>query len=470
MFNTNTTSTIQTKEVEEGTILKIEETITKQGYTFIGWDYDFNKPITTDLEVNAKWQANKYTITFNPNGGKVTSTTQQVTYDSDYTLITPTYEGHAFMGWYYNDKLFEESGIWKIDKDITLYAKFIMNQYTLTFVTNGGTSIERVTQDYGTIVNVEDPTKENYIFDGWYKDETFKTKYTITTMPNEDLTLYAKWRFFPKQIEENGSKYIYFGEYPQTLKEESVNIISNTPDKDGYYLGSDGERYAKVVAKPDSSSIYFNNKQQIIEGNTYYFKVEPIKWKILSVNGIEYQLMTDLIIDCQQFNSSSSTRTIDGKTVYANNYEYSDIRKWLNEDFYNKAFTKALQSYINTTFVDNSLASTKDSSNPYTCNDTYDKVYLLSYKDITNSGYGFSSSLYTYDKSRQKQLTDYAKAMGCYMNKGADYYNNGYYWLRSPYYDSGDYARYVFDDGSIFSTLVNSSDVGVSAAITISLS
>ena len=174
-----------------------------------------------------------------------------------------------------------------------------------------------------------------------------------------------------------------------------------------------------VLSQPMMETLQLNlpivksNKQQIIKGNTYYFKVEPIKWKILSVNGIEYQLMTDLIIDCQQFNSSSSTRTIDGKTVYANNYEYSDIRKWLNEDFYNKAFTKVLESYINTTFVDNSLASTKDSSNPYTCNDTYDKVYLLSYKDITNSGYGFSSSLYTYDKSRQKQLTDYAKAMRC---------------------------------------------------------
>ena len=233
--------------------------------------------------------------------------------------------------------------------------------------------------------------------------------------------------------------------------------------------------FLMVLSQPMMETLQLNlpivksNKQQIIKGNTYYFKVEPIKWKILSVNGIEYQLMTDLIIDCQQFNSSSSTRTIDGKTVYANNYEYSDIRKWLNEDFYNKAFTKALQSYINTTFVDNSLASTKDSSNPYTCNDTNDKVYLLSYKDITNSGYGFSS-FYTYDKSRQKQLTDYAKAMGCYMNKGADYYNNGYYWLRSPSSYSDDLARFVNYDGNIRYDWVYTSDFGVSAAITISLS
>ena len=229
--------------------------------------------------------------------------------------------------------------------------------------------------------------------------------------------------------------------------------------------------FLMVLSQPMMETLQLNlpivksNKQQIIKGNTYYFKVEPIKWKILSVNGIEYQLMTDLIIDCQQFNSSSSTRTIDGKTVYANNYEYSDIRKWLNDDFYNKAFTKVLESYINTTFVDNSLASTKDSSNPYTCNDTYDKVYLLSTKDITNSGYGFIN-----DKSRQKQLTDYAKAMGCDMYTGAAYYNNGWFWLRSPFSYFDNNACYVCGDGHIFSTLVNSSDVGVSAAITISLS
>ena len=307
--------------------------------------------------------------------------------------------------------------------------KFKSNKYNIIFNTNGGTSIKQVTADYETLINIENPTKDGYIFEGWYKDEAFTTKYIITTMPNEDITLYAKWVEYMKPYEVNGSKYIYFGEYPQTLKADSVTIISDTLDSNGYYLGSDGERYAKVVAKPHLyQTACFSNQQQIVKGTTYYFKVEPIKWKILSfIDNTTYQLMTDLIIDSQKFYSSSDARTIDGKTIYPNNYEYSDIRKWLNENFYNKAFTKALQSCIHTTLVDNSLASTGDVSNPYICNDTYDKVYLLSCKDIKNKEYGFIDN-----ETRQKQVTDYAKSLGCNINIDTNYYCSGIYWLRSP--------------------------------------
>ncbi len=397
-FNTNTTSTIEPKQVEEGTILTNIETLTKEGYTFKGWDYDFTKPITSNLIVNAIWAANQYTITYDPNGGEVDIESQIVYFGASYTLPIPTREGWTFIGWY-NDSTLYQAGIWNTESDVVLTANWISKPFI-----------------------------------------------------------------------ENGNQYIYFGEYPQTLKGESVTIISTTPDSNGYYLGSDNERYAKVAAKPYSSPYYFSNKQQIVKGTTYYFKVEPIKWKILQVNGTEYKLVTDLIIDNQKFHSSTDTRTIDGKTIYANNYEYSDIRQWLNEDFYNKAFTKELQSIINTTLVDNSVASTGDSSNQYICNDTYDKVYLLSCKDVTNEEYGFTN-----DKSREKQLTDYAKAKGCYMDTSTDRYNNGLFWLRSPNFNYGN-ARYVRSDGyvdfigSIGIGRVINDTVGVSAAITISFS
>ena len=124
-----------------------------------------------------------------------------------------------------------------------------------------------------------------------------------------------------------------------------------------------------------------------------------------------------------------------------------------------------MQLCINTTIVENSLASTGDTSNPYICNDTYDKVYLLSYKDITNEEYGFKDNA-----SRQKQLTDYAKALGCYMDTDTEYYNNGCYWLRSPRSNIDDFARYVHSSGVIYSGWVDYVNVGVSSAITISLS
>lgn len=102
-------------------------------------------------------------------------------------------------------------------------------------------------------------------------------------------------------------------------------------------------------------------------------------------------------------------------------------------------------------------------------------MYLLSYKDLTNTEYGFTDNT-----SRQKQVTDYAKALGCYMNTSDNYYNTGYYWLRSPYpYDSDTYdyfySRYVYydgivHDGDIFGgRWVFYPGVGVSATITITL-
>ncbi|MCI6716720.1 MAG: DUF6273 domain-containing protein, partial [Mollicutes bacterium] len=101
----------------------------------------------------------------------------------------------------------------------------------------------------------------------------------------------------------------------------------------------------------------------------------------------------------------------------------------------------------------------------YTCNDTYDKVYLLSYTDITNEEYGFTN-----DVSREKQLSDYAKALGSYMSTSTDYYNNCQYWLRSPYSSRGDFARCVNNYGNIHDVSVNIGHFGVSPAITISLS
>ena len=347
---------------------------------------------------------------------------------------------------------------------VNIYRKHLYeaNKYTITYNANGGeVDIESQIVNFGASYTLPIPTRNGYIFIGWYNDSTLYQAGIWNT--ESDVVLTANW--ISKPFIENGNQYIYFGEYPQTLKQDSVTIISTTPDSNGYYLGSDGERYAKVDAKPKSSPYYFSNKQQIVKGTTYYFKVESIKWRILQVNGTEYKLVTELIIDNQKFHSSTDTRTIDGKTIYANNYEHSDIRKWLNEEFYNKAFTKELQAYINTTFVDNSLASTGNASNSYICNDTYDKVYLLSCKDVTNEEYGFTN-----DVSRQKQLTDYAKALGCYMDTDTEYYNNGGSWLRSPSIDDGGTARSVNNVGFIRSPWVYGGSVGVSAAITISLS
>lgn len=455
-----------THEVLKGNNISNLYEPTRIGYDFYGWmidekEFRINKNNNMLLKINvqANWNITKYYISYNRESGTpVTSLPSSYTYQDEVKIPNLTKSGYTFIGWkgdkgnIKKDLIISKGTVG--DKNYT--AIFEANEYTITFDANGGilsTNTQKVT--YDSTFELPTPKKEGYRFLGWYYNNTLiiagQWKYET------DIKLTAKW-VDSKIILKDG--YIFFGEYPQTLKKDNVTIISSTPDSDGYYKGSDGERYAKVVAKPYNwYTIYFNDTTTIVEGSTYYFKVEPIKWKIKEENNETITLISDVILDCQMYYSSTSTRTIDGNKIYPNNYEYSDIRKWLNNDFLNKAFTEELQAYIATSVVDNSLSSTGDETNPYICNNTYDKIYLPSYKEMENISYD----------TRQKQLTDYAKALGCYMNTSSSYYNNGYYWLRSPYYDYSNYVRNVTYNGYVSTSNVSNPIVGVAPALTITI-
>ena len=159
---------------------------TKEGHTFIGWysgesEWDFETPVTADLTLTAKWQINRYTITFDTAGGsEVPSITQ------DYgTAITPpaapTRTGYTFAGW---DKTIPST---MPAGDMTITARWTVNQYTITFKPeNGGQDIV-IKQDYGTAITAPaNPTKTGYTFAGW--DKTIPS-----TMPAGDMTITARW-------------------------------------------------------------------------------------------------------------------------------------------------------------------------------------------------------------------------------------------------------------------------------------
>ncbi len=159
---------------------------TKEGHTFIGWyngesEWNFETPVTADLTLTAKWQINRYTITFDTAGGsEVPSITQ------DYgTAITPpaapTRTGYTFAGWDKTIPTTMPAG------DMTITARWQVNQYTITFKPeNGGQDIV-IKQDYGTAITAPaNPTKTGYTFAGW--DKTIPT-----TMPAGDMTITARW-------------------------------------------------------------------------------------------------------------------------------------------------------------------------------------------------------------------------------------------------------------------------------------
>ena len=198
---------------------------TKEGYTFIGWyngesEWDFETPVTTGLILTAKWQVNQYTITFDTAGGsEVPSITQ------DYgTAITPpaapTKTGYTFAGWDREIPTTMPAG------DMTITARWQVNQYTITFDTAGGSEVPSITQDYGTAITPPAaPTRTGYTFAGW--DKTIPA-----TMSAENITLTARWTVNQYTITfkpENGGQDI-------VIKQDYGTAITApaNPTKTGY--------------------------------------------------------------------------------------------------------------------------------------------------------------------------------------------------------------------------------------------
>ncbi len=274
----------------------------------------------------------------------------------------------------------------------------------------------------------------------------------------------TKREMVPNIVSENC--VAYYGLYPQTHVNDRDLIAKlfslKKSEKNGYYF-YDGSYYAKKSASPSFSYNTFSDGTEIVKGTTYWFKCEPIEWKILSSDNGTYSLVSTVLLDAHQYYSSTSNRTIDGKTVCPNNYKYSDIRSWLNDDFYNAAFSLLDSSYIQTVEVDNSASITNSSTNENTYENTKDKVYLLSYNDYKNASY------FPDNASRYCEPTDYAKANGAYCSTSSLYNGNGWYWTRSPYGYPSAYAWGVDSNGFLNSDYVNVTYRGVRPAITIKI-
>ena len=225
-FDTNGGSEITPITQDYGTAITAPANPTREGYTFIGWDKAI--PATMPAEnmiITAKWKVNQYTITFDTNGGsEITPITQ------DYgTAITapanPTREGYTFIGW---DKAIPAT---MPAENMIITAKWKVNQYTITFDSNGGSEIAPITQDYGTAIAAPaDPTREGYTFIGW-------DKAIPTTMPAENMIITAKWRDIAVptgeiKIAENGWKSFFntitFGLFFKDTQMVTVTAADNS--------------------------------------------------------------------------------------------------------------------------------------------------------------------------------------------------------------------------------------------------
>ena len=202
----------------------------RQGYQFTDWylddtKYDFNAAVTGDMTLTARWTVNQYTITFDTDGGSAVAPITQDYGTAIAAPANPTREGYTFMGW--NPVLPATMPA----ENMTIKAQWRINQYTITFDTDGGSEIAPITQDYGTQITAPaDPTREGYTFIGW-------DKAIPATMPAGDMTIKAQWKDSEKptgeiKISKNSWKSflnnITFGLFFKDTQTVTINAADNS--------------------------------------------------------------------------------------------------------------------------------------------------------------------------------------------------------------------------------------------------
>ena len=238
-FDTNGGSEIAPITQDYGTEITAPDNPTRKGYTFKGWDREIPETMPAEnMTVKAQWEINQYTIAFDTNGGsEIAPITQD--YGTEITAPdNPTRKGYTFMGW---DKEIPET---MPAENITVKAQWEINQYTITFDTNGGSEIAPITQGYGTEITAPDnPTRKGYTFKGWDKE-------IPETMPAENITIKARWKDTEKPTGEiiiGTNKWneflnkLTFGIFFKDTQEVTINAVDNSGVVFVSYLVTDKE-------------------------------------------------------------------------------------------------------------------------------------------------------------------------------------------------------------------------------------
>ena len=433
-------------------------------------------------------------------------------YEKTVTVSTTIDEsmaaGYTFNGWYLNNELVNEDASFNytITDNATLEARYTRNQYTVTIVNNSeDVTISGVTSgtqygylEYLTLTASNIPT--GYVVK-WSRNDgviQFGEEYSFNVVGNLTITVDS----YSVPYTRDNLK-ITFGTYPQMKVEAtSANGLTayntfnlNTWTSYNYYNASASTKTdfmyyrdvdtngdgaydyrgvyissyrAKYVGGSQNQNDSFQYANGYSTGTIYWFKYEPIEWTILEIDGDKALIFANLILDSNEFyqKQSSGEYSHNGGTGYGNNYELSNIRQFLINDFYNMAFNTLEKQIIRDTLVDNSASSTFTEPNPYACNNTNDKIFLLSYEEANN--------YFKKDTQRTARPTDYAKCQGLECHKDASNYDWGGYLLRSPHWNTNSDYSYVKSnvveyDGSIAYGAIYYTDYGVRPACWINL-
>ena len=280
---------------------------------------------------------------------------------------------------------------------------------------------------------------------------------------------------------------VLFGEYPQTeitdcdltemLTEKaasasswsSYNFYENNKPSDFMKFADiefDGEKYRGVTFSQyrsiyasygdGSEDMSYQDENGYTTDNVYWFKYEPVRWKILHKNEADggVILLSEKILDAREFYHCSDPRTIEGREIPSSDYRYSDIKSWLNGEFYDSAFTKDRRDSIIGVDLNNISANTESAK---------EKVWLLSTDEICNTDYGFEPDANASAPSRTAVGTDYAKCLG--LLKSEDENDFCPWRLRSA--NASDTVCKVDEYGVVDSDVADCTFYGIRPAVTI---
>ena len=240
---------------------KIEDPF-KTGYTFIGW-YNENEEkveypitVTKDITLHSKYEINKYTVTYMNEGTKYIDD-QQINYKEKAVKPEPNPSkiGYTFKYWSVKENGEEYNFNNEITEDITLYAVYEINKYTVTYI-NEGSEYHKEELTYGSKhEKIEDPFKTGYTFTGWYNENEEKVEYPIIV--TKDITLHSKYEINKYTVTFNDEDRITTKEVNYNAKVEPVTNQGKTGYTFKYWsIEKGGEEYNFNTLVTENITLY----------------------------------------------------------------------------------------------------------------------------------------------------------------------------------------------------------------------
>ena len=320
----------------EKAVLPAEPTL--KGHTFAFWylgddeqnatAYDFNTPVTENITLTAKWNINKYTVTFNSYGGTPVPPAQEVEYGLTATKPDdPTLKGYTFAFWYLGD---DEQNATAYDfntpvtENITLTAKWNINKYTVTFNSYGGTPVPPAQEvEYGLTATepATAPTKTGYTFDGWYLGDE---KYDFSDAVEQNITLYANWEkniYTVTYTDGVDGEEVFADQTYRVPFEDTTPAFKGNPTRDGYVFDGWKPAFSDTVTGNVTYVAQWTARTDLSYTVHYYLK------------GTTKKVADDKTVDGQTFNAvvKEEAIRISGYRVYGNSVKSITIGTGTNE-------------------------------------------------------------------------------------------------------------------------------------------